>query len=453
MPGVVWLRRNSCLRQLRFPAPTSVRPATVPEHRPMEISMTELDRCKSVLAVLLVFATIGFASPEKVIFKHLANFEGTNGAVPYLMSLVEGTDGAFYGTTVGGEVSTICGESGCGTVFRISSSGKLTTLYSFCAQGNCTDGAYPYSGLVLGTDGNFYGTTYGDDGSQCYGDSCGTIFKITPEGELTTLHRFHRTDGYWPYGVLVQANDGDFYGTTALGGTKGNGTVFKITAAGELTTLHSFNGTDGSFPEGRLVQATDGNFYGTTDWGGTGGLGTVFKITAKGTLATLHSFGATDGVNPIGGLIQGTDGNFYGTTSGALSCNGPGCGTVFKITHGGTLTTLHRFAANEGAPSARLIEGTDGDFYGTTFYGGYEPKTGQCTRYGCGTVFKITAAGELVILHSFRHSDGNYPTGGLMQATNGIFYGTTSSGGDLLCKAPFGCGTVFSVSIVPGFKP
>ena len=411
--------------------------------------MTKLNRWKKVWAMSLVCAATAVASPEKTIFKDLASFDGRNGSRPYQMSLAEGTDGNFYGTTMDGGASTACREFGCGTVFKITPRGKLTRLYSFCAQTNCSDGAYPYAGLVQGIDGNFYGTTYSDGVSQCNGAGCGTVFKITPQGKLTTLHRFNGNDGFWPFAVLVQASDGNFYGTTALGGTKGGyGTVFKITPGGTLTTLHNFDGTDGFYPRGGMVQATDGNFYGTESDGGARHYGSVFKITPKGVLTTLHSFRGTDGVGPEDGLVQGTDGNFYGTTSGGgLSCNGPGCGTVFKITPGGRLTKLHQFGANEGMPYAGLIQATDGDFYGATFYGGYKPKPPEpCARYGCGTVFKITAAGRLTTLHSFRVADGRYPIGGVMQDTGGNFYGTTFFGGDLLCNAPEGCGTVYSLS-------
>ena len=164
------------------------------------------------------------------------------------------------------------------------------------------------------------------------------------------------------------------------------------------------------------MQATDENFYGTTNGLGAAGEGTVFKITPRGKLSTLYSFcskpACTDGANPEAGLVQGADGNFYGTTSGTYCyCQGPGCDTVFKITPGGKLTTLHSFGANEGLPYAGLIQATDGDLYGTTFYGGYRPMpmTGDCAQYGCGTGFKITAAGKLTTLHSFKVAHGSNP--------------------------------------------
>ena len=216
---------------------------------------------------------------------------------------MQAADGNFYGTTVEG------GPHGAGTVFKITAAGKLTTLYSFCSQANCPDGDQVYAGPVQGRDGNFYGTTWAGGDPNCYG-GCGTIFKITPTGTLTTLYRFCTQtgcpDGAFVAAGLVQATDGSFYGTTAGGGgLSGNGTVFKITAAGKLTTLYSFcsqaNCADGGDPVGGLVQATDGNFYGTTEVGannscnGSAGCGTIFQITPAGTPTTLHSFDGTDG--------------------------------------------------------------------------------------------------------------------------------------------------------------
>jgi uncharacterized repeat protein (TIGR03803 family) len=199
---------------------------------------------------------------------------------------VQASDGNFYGTTVEG------GADGAGTVFRITPSGTLTTLYSFCSQVNCTDGYWPYAGLVQAADGNLYGTT-GNGGA--FGNY-GTVFKITPSGTLTTLYSFCAqngcADGEEPAARLVQAADGNFYGTTASGGTSQNcdsyrcGTVFKITPSGTLTTLHSFNYADGAYPYAGLVQASGLvqaavlNFYGTTFKGGGDGYGTVFRLAA-----------------------------------------------------------------------------------------------------------------------------------------------------------------------------
>jgi uncharacterized repeat protein (TIGR03803 family) len=368
--------------------------------------------------VSLLWAVTAVALPAQT-FTTLHNFNGSDGKYPEA-GLVQATNGDLYGTTaVGGANNTCPPADGCGTVFKITPGGMLTTLHSFDNR----NGANPEAGLVLSTNGDFYGTTY-------YGgpNNDGTVFKITSGGRLTKLYSFcsqiNCTDGVNPYAGLIQATNGNFYGTTRFGGVNGSscnnygcGTVFKITPSGTLTTLHSFDGTDGGEPYAGLVQATDGNFYGTTS-GGDIGKGTVFKITPSGTLTTLHTFDGTDGYAPEAGLVQGTDGNFYGTTAsgGAL-----GYGTVFKFTSGGTLTTLHSFAMTDGsAPVAALVQGTNGDYYGTTSGGG--------ANGGFGTVFSITPSGTLTTLHSFDNTDGTSPYGALVQDTNGKFYGTATLG-------------------------
>jgi uncharacterized repeat protein (TIGR03803 family) len=260
-------------------------------------------------------------------------------------------------------------------------------------------------------------------------------YTIGSSPSFSTLVNFNGSNGDEPVAALVQGVDGNFYGTTYQGGASGYGTVFKITPVGTLTTLYNFcsqtNCTDGSGPEGMLVLATDGNFYGTTYQGGASGYGTVFKITPAGTLTTLYSFCSqamcTDGIGPEAGLIQGTDGNFYGTTAYGGGANGDG--TAFKITPAGTLTTLYSFCSQTDCtdghlPTAGLIQGTDGNFYGTSTYGGANND---------GTVFRITPAGTLTTLYSFcsqtNCTDGSLPTASLIQGTDGDFYGTTSEGG------------------------
>jgi uncharacterized repeat protein (TIGR03803 family) len=323
-------------------------------------------------------------------------FTGPDGADP-LAALLQGTDGNLYGTTFNGGANddpscVFGGFVGCGTVYKVTPAGSLSTLYSFCSQPFCFDGSNPSSALIQGVDGNFYGTA----GGQTTG---GTFFKITPAGALTTLYNFcslpNCADGEFPH-TLVRGTDGNFYGTTYAGGTNDNctvegsigcGTVFKITPQGTLTTLYSFDNTDGSYPQAGLVQGIDGNFYGTTSGGGADSGGTAFKITPAGMLTTLYSFcsrpNCTDGQGPYGELVQANDGNFYGTTiSGGIS---PGRGTIFKITAGGAFTTLYRFCslmncADGIYPNGRLIQATDGNFYGTTYEGGAP---------GAGTAFQL----------------------------------------------------------------
>jgi uncharacterized repeat protein (TIGR03803 family) len=265
------------------------------------------------------------------IYSFCSQSNCTDGSSPEA-DLVQGTDRNLYGT------AELGGANGGGTVFKISPSGTLTIIYSFCSQSNCTDGDDPIAGLVQATDGNFYGTTAEGGAHAGSGDAYGgTVFKITPGGVLTTLYSFcaqsNCTDGDFPEAGLVQAANGNFYGTTAYGGAflcyDSCGTVFKITPSGTLTTLHSFDGTDGSQSVAGLVQASDGRFYGTTEFGGANGEGAVFRITPGGTLTTLHSFDGVNGAIPEAGLIQATSGKFYGTAA-----TGNGYGTIFTLSVG-----------------------------------------------------------------------------------------------------------------------
>ena len=361
--------------------------------------MTKLSAWKTTCAIFLLGAATAISSPAQT-FNTLAHFNGNDGANPD-MALTQGVDGRFYGTTLYG--GHICpGNEGCGTVFKITAKGTLTQLHRFVG----TDGSFPMAGLVQATDGNFYGTTLHGGPT---GD--GTLFRITPAGALTTLHNFCPqdpvcTDGSVPATGLVQATNGNLYGTTTYGnGNNATGTVFKITLGGVLTTLHTFDLTDGAYPEGTLIQANDGNLYGTTYEGGshrtcglTFGCGTIFRITPGGVLTTLYSFCAqttcVDGSGPQAGLVQATDGSFYGTTAtgGAMEA-----GTVFQLTPEGTLTTLHSFCSQpdcpDGAgPDGGLVQATDGNFYGTTYF----PGTVFSLSVGLGPFIKtLPAAGKL----------------------------------------------------------
>jgi uncharacterized repeat protein (TIGR03803 family) len=403
-------------------------------------SMKKFCISKMSCMIFIFCAATATASPAQILTT-MHSFSGGDGVNPYA-GLVQGTDGNFYGTASGG------GANLEGTVFKITPGGMLTTLHSFCSQPGCTDGNFPQAGLVQATDGNFYGTTaYGGTNGNY-----GTVFKITPSGTLTTLYSFNGTDGAAPFAGLVQASDGNFYGTTDFGGANGDGTVFKITPSGTLTTLYTFCAqggecTDGADPNG-LVQASDGNFYGTTWSGGDNGYGTVFKITPSGTLTTLYPFcsqpGCTDGSHPTAGLVQAADGNFYGTTAfgGANDY-----GTVFKIS-GGALSILHSFQGypNDGSdPFAALVQATDGNLYRTTTGGG-------ANLYG--TLFKITPNGTLTTLHSFQGypNDGSDPSAALVQATDGNLYGTTTGGGANLHGTVFRLVTVRVCVVCPSVE-
>ena len=391
---------------------------------------------------------------SSVQFTTLARFTGPNG-LAVAQPLVQASNGAFYGTSIYGGSGTYCGGLGCGTTFKITPSGTLTTLDSFlCSQSGCPDGQDPNSALVQATNGYLYGTTQAGGASNG-----GTIFKMAPNGALTTLYSFCAQsgcpDGVGPFGALVQAANGDLYGTTPSGGVSDGGTIFKMTPSGTLTTLYSFcsqsSCADGQDPSGALIQATNGDLYGTTTYGGThdspycpSGCGTIFKITSTGSLTTLYSLcaqrGCTDGASPSGVLVQAANGDFYGTTTygGIANSSCPfGCGTVFKITPSGTLNTLYSFCSQPGCPDgntplAGLVQAASGNLYGTTSVGGAK---------GYGTIFKITSSGALTTLYSFCSqagcADGANPNG-LVQSTNGSFYGTTDG--------PGGYGTAFALS-------
>ena len=394
--------------------------------------------------------------------------DNPDAASPY-GPLIQATDGNFYGTTYRG------GSGEQGAVYKMTPTGAVTVLHSFlCA----VDGCYPEAALIQAADGHLYGTaSYGGPLQSAEGfdqESWGSLFRITPEGTFAVLHWFSSLDpaGYNPATALVQAADGNFYGTTAFGAGAGSGTVFKMapdgtfavvhvfteglyssalvpgadgnfygalktgvccrpgghwdgavfkmTPAGLLNVLYYFTGTngDGAFPGG-LMRAADGNFYGTTSSGGDGsdisGYGTVFRVTPDGTVSTLYAFtDGQDGAYP-GPLVQGSDGNLYGA-------NPAWYGTVVRVTTAGVLTTLaNTFPGFEGfTPQAALIEGTDGNLYGTTAQGG---------RNYVGTVFRMTRSGGVTVVHSFTGTDGASPRAALLQAPDGNFYGTTSAGG------------------------
>jgi uncharacterized repeat protein (TIGR03803 family) len=414
--------------------------------------MSKLNWVVKTCGVFLLWAAAAVGLPAQT-FTSLYSFDGTDGNGPFA-GLIQGTDGNLYGTTEAG------GTQNDGTVFSITPSGTLKLLYSFCSLSECADGNKPYAGLVQATNGDLYGTTWvGGSNSACpLNSGCGTVFKITSSGKLTTLHSFGYTDdGANPYAGLVQGTNGTFYGTN-VGGANGYGTVFSITPSGTLTTLHSFcpnpeeGCADGASPYGGLVQATNGDFYGTTYDGGASNDGTVFKITPSGTLTTLYDFctlggECADGEFPYSSLVHGADGDFFGTTVYGGTGQGPN-GTIFKITPSGKLTTLYSFCslsncADGETPYAGLVQGTDGNFYGTASQGGANGDI--CINgnpHSCGTVFKITPSGAMSTLHSFDGTDGWSPYAGVFQATNGTFYGTTEYGG-----AVDNSGTVFSLSV------
>jgi len=272
------------------------------------------------------------------------------------------------------------------------------------------------SGLTLGTDGNFYGTTFNGGTSNV-----GTVFRLTPKGILKVLYTFtNSTDGANPVAPPIQGVDGNFYGTTNAAGSLQYGGVYKLTPAGKFTPLYSFDYTNGAQSVAPLVQGTDGNFYGTATGGGSAGLGVVFKLTPAGKIAVLHSFTGSDGQNAQTPVIQGSDGNFYGTTGAGGTAS---AGVIYKVTPAGKYTVLHNMNGNSDGygPLAGLVQATDGKFYGVADIGG---------SMNSGTIFSIDAKSRYNVLYNFDGStNGIYPQVTPFQRTNGVLYGDTRQGG------------------------
>jgi uncharacterized repeat protein (TIGR03803 family) len=355
-------------------------------------------------------------------------------------ALMQGPDGNLYGGVCAG------GLYRNGTIFKLTPDGQVTTLHNFCPQTGCPDGAYPYGSFLLGIDGNIYGAAW-FGGTAGYG----TLFKMTPSGQFTTLHTFCLQtgcpDGEYPWGYLSQDDQGNIYGTASAGGSPGSeGTVFRLAPTGQMQVLHTFcdHGAcpDGRIPNGTLILQPGGVIYGTTQSGGAHNEGTVFSLTAQGGLTTLYNFcsqsGCADGAVP-NSLVLSTDGNFYGVASQGGARNR---GTFFKMSPAGQFVTVYSFCSQPGCADGSdpwsLIQGTDGNFYGIA-----EGADGPDT----GTIFEITPSGSLTVLHTFCSagglcSDGWLPSNtGLVQHTNGNFYGTVSKGGNLT-----NAGTAFSLS-------
>lgn len=424
----------------------------------------------------------------------LHSLASTEGSIP--VQMIEGSDGNFYGVTLEGGAADagtlfrvdsagsfatlhefsevegtrpasalledggrlvgtalLGGAGGFGTVFAADFSGTLQVVYSFLGP---PEGSAPVGGLLQASDGLLYGTAaFGGDSGR------GTIFRLDLPGNLTRLHSFDGpADGGSPDASLIQASDGDLYGTASAEGPGGRGTLYRISTAGLFTMLHGFSGADGDWPHASLVEAADGDYYGTTLAGGEDNLGTVFRIDGSGVFATLHEFSGPDGAAPYAGLVQAADGRFYGTTVGSF----PSPGNVFRMEASGAITTLHLFGSPEGGTSGGgLLLASDGNFYGATgssvfridpagnfsvlrsflfgdgisypgdlvegsdgnFYG-----TGLGDKLHRGDVFRVDPAGNLTIIHRFSGPDGGDPRGRLIQAADGYFYGTADYGGE-----------------------
>jgi uncharacterized repeat protein (TIGR03803 family) len=377
-----------------------------------------------VLASLVVVATSG-ATAAAVSFSVLHSFAGPEGETP-AAPLVQGADGFFYGVAAHGGDFTVLPPDGGGTAFRVDASGTVTTLHRFVGP----EGATPNS-LIQARDGFFYGTaTYG--GQEGISPGNGTIFRMDAAGAVTVLHAFPYAIGGGSSlpGPIVQGADGALYGgargeygTNAVGGY-----IYRLDpVTGDFRHLHDFVGSDGAFPTGPLFQAADGFFYGTTNQGGLWNSGVIYKVDVLGRFALLHSlspFYPGEGSEPKGGVIQASDGFFYGTTE-----QGGYGGEIFRMDAAGNFTVIHRFDSyfsDGGRPRSGLIEGRDGFLYGTTPSGG-QPVT--ASRYG--VIYRMDKAGTVTVLHTFTGPDGREPWAALVQGADGQLYGSTVVGGAL----------------------
>jgi uncharacterized repeat protein (TIGR03803 family) len=366
---------------------------------------------------------------------------GADGAAPY-GSLIRDSAGNLYGTTFGG------GTGNAGTVYKVDTSGTLTTLYPFTGG---ADGGQPGAGLIMDSEGNLYGTTEtGGNGQSPQGS--GVVFKVDTAGMESVLYTFTGgADGGSPQAGLVMDSAGNLYGTTPGGGMDTCpfhtpcGVVFELDTVGTETVLHSFTGgSDGADPRAGLIRDSAGNLYGTAYNGGSSKVGVVFKLDSSGTETVLHNFkNGPDGGYPEAGLLRDSAGNLYGTTD---SGGTHGKGVTFKLNAAGKETVLHSFTAGKGGdlfsdlPEAGVIRDSAGNLYGTAPGGG----TGSDGVSGGGVVYKLDKAGKETVLYNFSGgADGAFPYGGLIRDSAGNLYGTTTSGG----SAPSfnGCGVVFKL--------
>lgn len=365
-----------------------------------------------LLSVAIIFV-ITSSSPAQT-FTSLYSFTGSyDSGRPGNVTLVQGRDGLLYGTNIGHGNSN-------GMAFSISSAGTESQFYSFGR-----DGMNP-SGLILATNGNFYGTTVGG-GVQ--GD--GVLFELSPSRTFKSLHEFMCcADGSLPESSPIQASDGNFYGTTT--GTGEASTIYKYTPAGAFSTLYNFSSAQGQFAQAPLIEGTDGNLYGTAEYAGANGCGTIFKFSKSGTLLWDYSFTCgAGGFGPSAPLLQASDGNFYGTTNSGG--NAQGCGLVFKLDQFGNVSTLYVFQNGlDGCGATGIMQATDGNFYGTTVDGGTN---------NVGTLYRLSLTGAHTVLYSFASLTGDIPPWPPMQDTNGQLYGVTYVGGT------FNYGTVYNFNL------
>lgn len=326
-------------------------------------------------------------------FQILASLLGTSGSAPQ-SPLIQAHDGVLYGTAAEGGVENL------GAVFKWSPDGQYSTVLLFTGD----QGGMP-NGLMQSPSGDLYGTLYFASSNSVAGGAYGGIFRLTTNGVFTAMATFNGVNGANPRAGLLLGADGNFYGTTFKGGTTGGwGTVFKMTPAGAITTLVSFNGTNGAAPLSPLIQTEDGALYGTTSAGGIGfngipytGFGTVFRIAADGTFSTVAFFGGTNGSYlATGALVKASDGALYGTTQRGGTYQ---AGTVYRISSAGVLSTLVSFSPLDGSePASGLVQASDGNLYVVTATGG---------KYDRGTVCQIRLLAERPIL-SIRQAEAGF---------------------------------------------
>jgi len=421
-------------------------------------------------AVLFLVTLLLMTTPlpaQAQTFKVLHTFRGPDGGLPEGV-LVLDKAGNIYGTASAGG-SGKCGSPfifGCGTGFMLSKAGQEVGQVNF----GLSKGFGPRAGLVRDVEGNFYGTTFLGGDTTCYQYGCGTVYKVSKTGRQTALYEFKGPpDGDEPESLLVEDTEGNLYGTTYTGGAyQDAGTVFEIDGAGNETILYNFcsqaNCTDGQFPDPGVIRDGSGNLYGVASAGGDFGAGVVYELDTSGKETVLYSFtGGSDGDGPYSTLLRDSQGNLYGTTQGGGILTGPcsgqgaeGCGVVFEVSlqPGGTWkeTTLYRFcsltncADGETPLSGPLVRDVSGNLYGTTTRGG-SFQGGICHIDGCGVVFELDTAGKETVLHTFTGgTDGANPWAGLTADGHGNLYGTAQAGADTQCFPPDGCGVVFKIS-------
>jgi uncharacterized repeat protein (TIGR03803 family) len=385
---------------------------------------------KTRVLVVAALCALVLGVPASASVGLLHSFAGPEGETP-AAALVQGSDGFLYGVAAHGGDFAVLPPDGGGTIFRTTLSGNLTTLHVFTGF----DGAVP-TGIVQGRDGAFYGTTTygGGPGISSLDPGAGTIFRIDAAGKLSVLFVFPGWErGYRP-GPLMQGSDGALYGT-AVGGSslyaRFPGIVYRFDpATGDYRILHTFVISDGRDPTGKLFQTADGFFYGTTNEGGAWNSGVVYRVDATGSFKIVHTFDTNEGSEPKAGVFQASDGLFYGT----LEFGGYG-GRIFRMDAAGNLTVLFSFgpySADGWRPVTNPIEASDGFFYGTTPRGG-----GSATVASDGVVYRLSRSGSLSVMHSFSGPDGIAPSAPLLQASDGLLYGSAIVGG------AYGLGTLF----------